>query len=49
MPEYEETEAGEVDDDALKRAKKRKKSQQEQLDAIFKDNTTGRYGKGTDS
>ena len=50
MPnEKKETKPGAVDDDAVKRIKKAKKSRQSQLDQLFNDNTTGRYGKGTDS
>jgi hypothetical protein len=37
------TEAGAMDDDALKRAKDRKKKQESDLKKIFSDNTTGRY------
>lgn len=47
---YEEmTDAGAVDDDALKRAKAAKKKKKNILQDIFDDNKTGRYGPGTDS
>jgi len=44
----EETKAGAIDDDAKKRLKERKKKTQDALDAIFKDNTSGRYSGPTD-
>lgn len=44
----DKTEAGAMDDDSVKRAKKNEESKQKQLDAIFNDNKTGRYGKSTD-
>jgi hypothetical protein len=44
-----DTQPGAVDDDALKRAKENKKKRQKQLDQIFNDNSSGRYGKPTDS
>ena len=44
----EKTDAGAVDDNALARAKKNEAKKQKQLQQIFDDNKTGRYGKGTD-
>ena len=37
------TQAGQFDDDALKRAKDKKKKQEADLKKIFSDNTTNRY------
>jgi len=45
----EVTSPGAVDDDALKRAKENKKKKKNMLQQIFDDNSTGRYGPGTDS
>jgi hypothetical protein len=44
-----ETEAGAVDDDATERAKKNRKKKQDQLDKLFSDNKSGRYGKSIDA
>ena len=44
----DDTEAGQVDDDALERAKENKKKKEKTLQQIFDDNTTGRYGSSTD-
>ena len=44
----DDTEAGQVDDDAIERAKENKKKKEDQLSKIFADNTTGRYGKPID-
>ena len=44
----EDTKPGAVDDDAMKRAKENKRKKEEQLKAIFDDNTKGRYGAATD-
>lgn len=49
MAENEKTQPGATDDDALARAKKNEEKKQKQLQAIFDDNTSGRYGKGTDN
>ena len=49
MSENEDTSAGSMDDDSKERVKDRKKKQQSELDKIFADNKTGRYGKGVDS
>ena len=40
---------GQMDDDAIKRAKDNEEKKKKQLQDIFDDNTTGRYGKGTDN
>ena len=40
----DETEAGAMDDDAVKRAKANKKKKEKTLAEIFSDNKTGRYG-----
>jgi len=45
----DDTEAGAMDDDAIKRAKDNEEKKKKQLQDIFDDNTTGRYGKGTDN
>jgi len=37
------TKAGQMDDDAAKRAKKNKKDKEKALKAVFDDNTSGRY------
>jgi hypothetical protein len=49
MSDDKKTEAGAVDDDAVKRAKENEKKKQKQLDEIFNDNTSGRYSGPTDS
>jgi len=45
----DDTEAGQVDDDAIERAKENKKKKEDQLSKIFADNKTGRYGKPIDA
>jgi hypothetical protein len=37
------TQPGQVDDDAVKRAKETKRKKEKSLQEIFDDNTTGRY------
>ena len=49
MSDGKETEPGATDDNALERAKKNKKEKQDQLDKLFSDNKTGRYGKAIDA
>ena len=50
MPEdTNDTEAGAMDDDALERAKENKKKKQDQLNKIFADNKSKRYGKAVDA
>lgn len=44
-----DTDPGAMDDSATKRAKDRKKKQEEELKKIFSDNKTGRYGPGVDA
>jgi len=39
-----ETSPGQMDDDAVKRAKRNKKKKEKALKDIFDDNKTGRYG-----
>ena len=42
------TTPGQVDDDALERAKRNEEKKQKALQDIFDDNTTGRYSGTTD-
>jgi hypothetical protein len=49
MSDQDKTGAGQVDDDAIERAKKNTKKKQSQLDQIFNDNKSGRYNGPTDS
>jgi hypothetical protein len=42
------TKPGQMDDDAIKRAKEVEEKKRKQLQDLFDDNESGRYGKGTD-
>lgn len=44
----DDTKAGQMDDDAIKRAKEAKKKKDKMLQDIFDDNTSGRYSDGQD-